>query len=884
MEREIAAELADHIERLTADNIRAGMNADEARRAARVRLGPVEGIKEDCREARGAAWLESTLQDIRFAARTLSKSRGFTVTAILMLALGIGANAAIFELFDAVRLRSLPVRDPNALALVSVRGGNGGFGVNSGNDASLTYPLWRQIHDHQRSFSEMFAWRAEGSEIGEGSHARNAAGVWASGGFFDTLGVNPVRGRFFREEDDRPGCGLPGAVISHALWQSEFGGADSAIGKSITIEDHPVAVIGVAPASFSGVEVGMKFDFVLPMCSIAALQPGDPRMTRLDYFWLHVIGRRKPGVTLAQAASEMDALTAGIIAATTPTGYSTAAIEQYQRFRLTATAAGTGVSDLRSTYDNSLLLLLGITGLVLLIACANVASLMLTRASTRELEMAVRRALGASRWRLIRQLLAEGALLSVSGALFGAAVAGALGRTLVRFLSLRGDEIDLDVGLDARVLVFIVTVAITTCVIFGLAPAFRSSNVDPGDALKSGSRGTTAGSERFSFQRWLVTSQIAISLVLLVGAALFVQSFWKLTSVNPGFRVRDVVCVYLSFGKANVPASQLGSFSRDLLEDVRAIPQVESAAVTTHLPFAGSWTSRITVNGKDAPSKFTWASPDYFKTLSIPLIAGRDFTAADTQSSPHVAVVSESFMRTFTGGANPIGQIIHTASEPYYPATTYEIVGVVKDQKYSDLREVSAPPEAYAPYEQFPPGPGPWMAVLVDSRMAASALIPAIRAKMNERNAEISVDDDVLEEEIQTSLVGDRIMAMLSGFFGILAALLTMVGLYGVISYFVALRRNEIGIRIALGADPAKIVSMILRETIAMVGLGAGIGLGLSVAAAKSVATLVFGLKPSDPLTLAGSAAALIAVAALASYVPARRASRIEPMIALRHD
>ena len=883
-ERELATELADHVERLTADNVRAGMSAEAARRAARLRLGGVEGIKEDCREQRGAAWLESTLRDIRLAARTLAKSRGFAATAILMLALGIGANAAIFELFDAVRLRSLPVRDPAALALVSVRGGNHGFGINSGNETTLTYPLWRQIRDHQRSFSAMFAWRTEAFDIGEGAHARNATGVWASGGFFEALGLNPVRGRFFREEDDRPGCSLPGVVISYALWRSEFGGADSAIGSSLTIEDRRVNVIGVTPANFSGIEVGTKFDFALPMCSMETLQPGDPKLGRLDYFWLHVIGRRKPGVSLAQAASELDALSPGIIAATTPSGYTSTALDVYQRYRLTATEGGAGVSDLRSTYDDSLLLLLAITGMVLLIACANLASLMLTRASTRSREMALRLALGASRWRLIRQLLAEGVLLASSGALLGGALAGALARTMVHFLTIGGDEINLDVRLDGRALIFIAAVTVATCVIFGLAPAFRSSHADPGDALKSGARGTTAGSERFSFQRLLVVSQIAISLVLLVGAALFARSFRNLVSVDPGFRERDVASIYLSFDKANVPPSQVPAYSRDLLDDVRAIPQVESAAATTHLPFAGSWTSGVSVDGKEGSAKFSWVSPDYFQTLGIPLIAGRDFTAADKREAPHVAIVSESFLRAYVAEANPIGKIIRTASEPNFPATIYEIVGVVRDTKYSGLREATAPPEAYAPYEQYPPDLVPWMAVIVHARTPASALMPAVRAKMGERNPEISVDYDVLEEEIASSLVGDRMMALLSGFFGALAALLTMVGLYGVISYFVALRRNEIGIRIALGADAGRIVAMILGETIAMVGLGTAIGLALSVAAAKSVGTLVFGLKPTDPLTLAGAAALLIAVAAAASYVPARRAARIEPMIALRHD
>jgi predicted permease len=883
MERQLQAELADHFNRQVADNLRAGMNESEARRDARLKFGGTDKITEDCRDARGTVWLESIVQDIRYALRTLFKTPGFAATAILTLALGIGANAAIFELLDAVRLRSLPVAEPSKLVQVEVRGGNHGFGINSGDETNLTYPLWLQIRDHQQSLSSLFAWKTIGFELGGGDRPRDSTGMWVSGGMFQTLGVNPVKGRLFRAEDDKPGCGIPGAVISYAFWQSEFGGQDSAIGSRLIINDHSVDVIGVTPQSFFGLEVGTRFDFALPMCSMAAFDPGNPMLSRKDYFWIQVIGRLKPNVTLARASSEFDALSPGIIEATTPSGYTSTALEVYKRYRFTAVPAGNGVSDLRRTYDASLWLLLGITGLVLLIACANLASLMLARASTRSREMALRLALGASRWRLVRQLLSEGLLVAATGAIAGVILAGVFSRSLVRLLTSNGEDVHLDLGLDWRVVIFVAAVAILNCIIFGLAPAFRSSSVDPGAALKAGGRGTTAGGERFSFQRVLVISQIAVSLVLLVGAFLFVRSFRNLMTTDPGFRTRNIIEADLNFEKANVPAARLDDYSRDLLAQIRSIPQVESAASATHLPFAGSWTSGVTVDAKSGPSKFAWASPGYFQTLGIPLIAGRDFTPADTRNSPHVAIVSESFVRDFLAGANPIGKIIRTAPEPNFPATTYEIVGLVRDTKYSGLRETVAPPEAFAPDSQYP-SPGPSLSVLIYSSASPATLFPAVRAKMGERSSAISVDFDVLEEEIQNSLLGERMMALLSGCFGALAALLATIGLYGVISYLVEMRRNEIGIRMALGAGRRNIVTLILRQTLVMLVLGVAVGLILSFAASRSVASLIFGLAPTDPVTLAGAALFLIAVALLASYIPARRASRIEPMIALRHD
>ena len=836
----------------------------------------------------GSGW-ESLLQDVRFALRTLRKSWGFGLTAIVTLALGIGANTAIFQLVDAVRLRSLPVSHPERLAGVQVKNGNRGFGVTvTDNETALTYPLWEQIRMHQQVFSNLFAWADSGSaSLGEGAQMRRARGLWFTGDAFNTLGIYPLRGRFFTEQDDRMGCGTPGAVISYGLWQSEFAGQDAAIGSNIIVDGRPTEVIGVAPRSFFGLEVGKSFDFAVPFCSLETYFPHSGTTTRADYFWIHVLGRLRPGVTVQRAASELAAISPGLIDATLPSGYGANALKIYRNYRLTVFPAGNGVSLLRQTYDTSLWLLLTITALVLLIACANLANLMLVRASTREREMAVRLALGASRWRLVRQLLSEGLLLAAGGGLLGLVLAQIFSKSLVRFLSTEGDTIRLDLSMDWQVLLFTGLIAILTCVIFGLVPAFRSSRADPGTALKSGSRGSTAGSERFSFQRLLVVSQLTVSVVLLVGALLFVRSFWNLVTVDPGFRERGILVAILDFRRLPFSPQRNTEFIRELLAETRTLPQVESAATSTHIPLNVStwnfnWNLGVHINGLEGTSKFTWVSPGYFQTMNIALLAGRAFNELDTRTSPRVAIVNESFVREYLSGQNPLGNIIRTTAEPGYPSSEYEIVGVVKDTKYNELRE-PAPAITFGPADQYP-NPGAWAILFIRFSSTPSAVISAVRDKLSAVSPAITFDFHVLHTDIQNSLVRERLMALLSGFFGALAALLAMIGLYGVMSYIVAMRKNEIGIRMALGASRASVIGIVVRQTLTLLGVGIGAGLVLSMAAARGANSLLYGLEANDPLTLFAAAAFLAAVALAASYIPAYRASRVDPMNALRYE
>jgi predicted permease len=822
-------------------------------------------------------------QDLRFAVRMLAKNPAFSIIALLTLALGIGANTAIFHLIDAVLLRSLPIKDPANLVSVQVRGGNHGFGVNAGDDTFLTYPLWEQIRDQQQTLSSVFSWESWGFRFGRGAQARTISGLWVSGDMFSSLGLVPAKGRLLGPQDDRPGCGTPGAVLSYGFWQSEFGGQDSAIGKTILVEDHPVEIVGVTPQEFTGLEVGNTFSVAVPFCSATGFDPDNHNLTRRDFFWLKVMGRLKPGMTLARASAQLDSLSPGLMDATVPTGYNAKALEQYRQYRLAAYPAGTGVSRLRDSYATSLWLLLGITGLVLLIACGNIASLMLARASVREREMAVRLALGAPYWRLARQLLIESLLLGGGGAALGIVLSAVFSRALMRLISREGEMLQLDLSADWRVLAFVAGVAVLTSVLFGLAPAFRASRVAPSDALKTGGRGQAGGHESFSFQRLLVIAQISVSVVLMFGALLFVKSFSNLMKVDPGFRQQGILVSIVDLGKLRLPPDRYEPVEREMLAQIRSIPQVEAAADTTHLPFNGSWTSGVTVQDIEGPSKFTWVSPEYLQTLQVPLVAGRDISDRDTSTSPKVALVSESFVRRFLPGKNPIGQIIHTAPEPKYPATEYQIVGVVKDAKYADLREEAAPPECYAPISQFP-DQGPWMVTLIRSSAPLGQVSTAIRQKFATDNPDVSMDFYVLQKMVSDMLLRERVLAMLSGAFGMLAALLAMVGLYGLISYLVVLRRAEIGIRMALGASRQNVVAIVLRQTVALSAIGTVLGLLCAVALTRGANSLLFGVGPTEPGLLFIATALLIGIGLLASCIPAWRAARIAPTEALRYE
>jgi putative ABC transport system permease protein len=663
-------------------------------------------------------------------------------------------------------------------------------------------------------------------------------------------------------------------VVSYGYWQSVLGGRDLSEGIKFVADNDLVEVVGVTPPNFFGMVVGDNFDIAFPFC-----QP--PYPLRRDVFEITVMGRLKPGWSIERASAELAALSPGIFEATIPPDRGAEFTNTYKGFRLAAVPAETGVSELRE-YDRSLYLLLGISGLVLLIACANLANLMLARGSSRQSEIAVRFALGASRGRVVRQLLMESALLATTGAAVGFALAQVLGRVLVWQMSTEGNAINLQMARDWRVLFFATAAAVLTCILFGVAPAFRATRTEPLAAMRTGGR-STIGRERLSLQQFMVVTQIAVSLVLLVGALLFVRSFRNLMTFDPGMRESGITSAFLGFWQSNMPAERWLGFQQELLEEVQALPGVESAAITTNVPLTGqSWEHDVQVGSEPGTSKFTWISPDYFRTMNIPVLQGRGFTAQDTSTSPHVAVVNETFVRRFLAGVNPIGQTLRSEAEPGYPSTVFEIVGVVPDTRYSNLRD-QTPPMTFAPAAQWP-APGPWTTMMIHSSLPAASLAAAAKIRLAEKHPDVLAEFFDFQRGIRDSLLQERLMAMLSGFFGVLAALLTMTGVYGVISYLVVTRRNEIGIRMALGATRWNVVAHVMRQTILALGLGITIGAILALLATRAATTLLYELKPNDPPTFVAAVVLLILIALAGSFLPARRASRVDPMVAVRYE
>jgi predicted permease len=532
--------------------------------------------------------MEGLFQDFRYSVRLLRRSPAFTTVAILTLALCIGANTGIFQLLDAVRLRSLPVKDPQQLAEVRITDTTRARGGWSSWHATVTYPIWEQVRDHQQAFSGIFAWGSDPwVRLASGGEPRSAYTLWVSGDFFATLGVPAVLGRVFTQEDDRRGCGASGAVISYSFWQREFGGDPAVVGKMMKLEGLPFEVIGVTPASFFGLEIGRSFDVALPICAEPLLSGEDSQLNRGTQWWLSIVGRLKPGWSIEKATASLNAISPGIFEASLPADYPAEDIKSYLGFKLEADPAGSGVSQLRATYADPLWLLLAIAGLVWMIACANLANLMLARASVREREVAVRLALGASRGRLTRQLLAESVVLAVAGAALGAVVAGDLSDFLVSFLSTAGNPLFVPLHTDWRVLAFTAGAATLTCALFGLMPALRATRMTPNAVLKSGGRGLTASRERFGLRRTLVVSQIALSFALLVGALVFSRSLRNLLTLDAGIKQDGLLIAYVNPADMTVPADRRHAFKRELLDRIRSIPGVETASDTNIIPLSG---------------------------------------------------------------------------------------------------------------------------------------------------------------------------------------------------------------------------------------------------------------------------------------------------------
>ncbi|MBI3400362.1 MAG: ABC transporter permease [Acidobacteria bacterium] len=827
------------------------------------------------------------MHDLRLAFRSLRSTPIVSAIAVLSLALGIGANTAIFSLVNSLLLRALPVKAPQQLALIT---DDTGRGINS-----WTNPIWEQIRQRRHElFDDAFVWGNQRFNLAEGGETQFADGVWASGGMFDTLGVRPMLGRTFTDADDARGGGPDGAVvvISYAFWQGRFGGAADAIGRRLNLDRVPFTIIGVTPPDFFGPEVGRAIDVMIPLGTEPLIRGKESSLDLRSWWWLTAMARLKPGQSVDAATAALRGVQAQIREATLPPDWRPNDIYQYLSEKFTLVAVANGNSELRRRYERPLVTILIVVALVLLIACANIANLLLARGTARRHEWSVRLALGASRWRLVRLLIAESLVLSIGGAALGLLIARWGAQLLVQALSTQNNTVFLDLSLDWRVLGFTSGATILTALLFGTAPAFQASAVAPIDAIKEHGRGSSRRSRGAggSMASGLVVAQVALSVVLVVAAGLFMRTFGSLANLPLGFDRDRVLLVQINAQRTEIPATERLATWERLRQSVIAVPGVASAAVSFVTPVSGmTWNNRLdNVSGavplpeRQRLSNFNAVTPGWFMTFGTPILAGRDVNEGDRKGTPPVVLVNQAFAKKFLDGANPIGHTVTMGSFGPQARPPREVVGLVADAVYRSLRE-PVPPTIYVPVAQYDSSPPASVSISVRSASGSPALLArSVGAAINSVNRDLALTYRPLADQVNASLTQERLVAMLSGFFGGLALLLAGLGLYGVTSYAVTRRRTEIGIRMALGAAPAGVVRLVLSRVSVLVGIGVIAGAGVSVWASQFVASLLYGLQPRDPATLVGSAVTLAAVGALAGWLPARRASRIDPAEVLR--
>ena len=822
-------------------------------------------------------------QDLRYALRQLGKNPGFTAVAVLTLALGIGANTAIFSLIDAVMLRLLPVQRPQEL--VELRRLNPFIGGDP--TPSFTNSLWEQVRDKQDSFLGVFAWSTDRLDLAQSGAVHYVNGVFTSGSYFSTLGVRPALGRLFSPVDDQRGCAAT-AVLSYSFWQEHFGGASSVIGGTLLLNRHAFEVVGVGSPGFYGLDVGNKFDVAIPVCSAAAF---DGRLAMRSFWWLRIAGRVKPGVGPEQLKANLAVLAPKIFAGAVPEHWDAAAQQGFRENLLVSVPAATGVSDLRATFGQPLEILMASVGLVLLIGCTNLASLIFARAASRHREIAIRKALGASRARLVRHLLTECLLLSCAGTLLGIVLAhwGAL--LLLHFISSAQSAVFLDLSVDWRVLSFAAAIGGLTAILFGALPALRSTRVPLAAVLKGSQAEVCRPGAVARSGKWIVASQLTFSLVLLVVAGLFLRNLVKLVKLDLGFDRNHVLLVNANLKAANVlPASRLALYD-EIEGRLGAIPGVISVGRSVRTPLSYfEWNEGVEVDtanppkGPEALVYFNFVSPGYFPTLRTPLIAGRNFGESDTKRSLRVAIVNETFARKFLPGVNPVGRYFRRrGAEPGVPAPSIQIVGLVKDSKYESVRE-DALPQAFMPVSQVDAGQDDGEFFEARTHARPTSLIREIEHVIGESNKAVALDFQSLAEQVDDSLVQERLLATLSSFFGCLALLLAMIGLYGALSYMVSQRRAEFGIRLALGAPPGSILRLVMRDVALILVTGLLAGVAISLLTLRLLQDLLFGLSTHDPVTLVGAMLVLAAVALAAGFIPARHAAKVDPMVALRYE
>ena len=897
LETDLDKELRFHFESQVADKVRSGIPEMEARRLTRIEFGGIEQIKENCRESRGTLWVESLVQDLRYGARQLCKSPGFTLIAIVSLALGIGANTAIFTLLNAILLRPLPVQNPGELLLF-------GNGIAQGSTESVpdestrlfSNPFFHDFRQKDTSFSGIAAvdstqFATKASVAGAGYQTTHVNLV--SGSYFSVLGVPAVLGRTIEESDDAaPGAG-PVAVASYSWFQRHLNGDPAALGKvAIRIEAHDYTVVGVAKPEFSGMTVGQSTDLWIPLSMEKAFsRPGWNGLDDKLFQSLDLIGRLKPGVTPAQAGAETNLLFKQIIRSYLGPRPTQKHLNDLSHASVELTPGGRGISFLGFAFSLPLKILMAIVALVLLIACANISNMLLARGVARTREVAVRMALGASRGRIVFQLLTESALLAFLGAAAGIALAWKASAMLLNMAAPGPDPVPLNLAPDLRVLAFTLGVTVVTALLFGSLPAFRSTGLEFTPALKDG-RGSSSVSSRGALARSLIVGQVALSVLLLVVAGLFVRSLVHLYDVDTGFDKHNVLVFTLDSSTANLPhgPDEIRSvrLQEQIESSVRTIPGVQSDSFAFVAFNDGGWSDQVLfqgiprtpANGEDV--SFNITGNGFFSTMGIPVIAGRTFNSNDQPTSPKVAVINETMARRFFPNSSPVGQHFAIGETPDHPGEI-EVIGVVKDAKYYTLNEDSRM-AAYFPCTQSPGfygnfalryAPGAHRQEIVDrTRHAIAGISP-----------NILVDNvSSLEEQVDRSVAKQSLIARLSTFFGILAVLLACMGIYGLLSYSVARRTGELGIRLALGAQSHALLWLVLRESILLLLLGLAIGVPIALSSTSILKSLLYQLSPLDPTAIAIAIAAVAALTVAAAWLPARRATRIDPLQALRAE
>jgi predicted permease len=871
-------ELRFHIAERVDELVAGGMTEDEARRIAARSFGNYTVQKERTRDADVAGWIDALGRDLRHAARQLRLNPGFAAVAILSLALGIGANSAIFQLINAIRFRGLPVDHPEALAAIDTDPGFVASGWRVGRHTNFTYAVLEQIEIRQQAFSAVMAFGTGRFNMSRGGEARYAEGLLATPNFLEVLGVTPAIGSWHSGATAADDCSEAGALLDYGFWQREFGGDAAAVGQSISLNGHSFPILGVAPRSFTGPEPARRFDVVIPICADGILAGGGRgRLALKAAWWLTPIGRLKPGWTVERASAHLGDISPSIFQASLPEDYRPDVAEGFLANRLRAVSARAGVSSVRRGYESPLWILFAITGLVLLIACANLANLLLARASAREREVALRQAIGASRGRLVRQLMTESFLLAGLGALLGAGLAHLLGRGLVSFLTSGEQQLHVPLGVDWRVFGFLAALALLTCVLFGLAPALRATEIAPAAGMRGG-RGSVAGSERHGLRRGLVVAQIGLSFVLLVAALLFGRSLRNLLQTDTGFASEGILVATITAG-AQVDPERRGDIYTQLGERLNRLPGVASAAPIRFAPFSGNgWNEGVYTDAGGARVGTVWLNrtgPGYLETMRTSLLAGRDFETWDRPGGPNVAIVNEEFARLLFAGADPVGRTFRYEANAEEADPLFEIVGLVENTKYNGLRETTRP-IALLPVAQDESAPET-LSFVVRVGGPAAGVMAGVREQMAQIDPRLLVEFRMLDAEVERSVLRERLMANLSGGFGLLAALLSTLGLYGVMSFMVARRRNEIGVRLALGAGGGHILGLIMREAGVLLLIGLAVGLAGSFALSRYAESLLFGLQGNDVASLVLGGALLGATGIAAALVPANRAARLNP-------